>query len=269
MSRRLDIIIVSYNTKAETLACLGSLFAAPPAELGQVFVVDNDSTDGSVEAIRKADWPAVELITLSSNLGFGAANNTALRRSSAPLVLFLNSDAIAPPGAIDTLVERLLATGAVAAGPRLESPTGQPEISFGRMLTPIAEMGQSLRGYLAQKSARWAQRRVGRYLSTEQVVDWVSGACLLVERRAAVEAGLFDERFFLYEEDVDFCAALRAAGGRILFTPRATVVHRRGRSNPARRAHYDRSHLAFYEKHAPNWVPWLRLWQRVRGRRVR
>jgi GT2 family glycosyltransferase len=99
--------------------------------------------------------------------------------------------------------------------------------------------------------------------------DWVSGACLLVRRDAAVAAGLLDERYFMYEEDVDFCAALRARGGRILFTPAAEVVHLRGRS--IRRAgagssHYDRSHLAFYEKHAPRWAPLLRLWLRIRGR---
>jgi GT2 family glycosyltransferase len=76
----------------------------------------------------------------------------------------------------------------------------------------------------------------------------------------------------MYEEDVDFCAALRARGGRILFTPRAEIVHLRGRSigaAPLRHAHYDRSHLAFYEKHAPAWAPILRLWLRVRGRSIR
>ena len=77
----------------------------------------------------------------------------------------------------------------------------------------------------------------------------------------------------MYEEDVDLCAALRARGGRVLFTPRAEVVHRRGRSvaraGPAAREHYDRSHLLFYEKHRPFWAPWLRLSLAVRGRRIR
>jgi GT2 family glycosyltransferase len=101
-------------------------------------------------------------------------------------------------------------------------------------------------------------------------VDWVSGACLLVHRESAMAVGGFDERYFLYEEDVDLCAALRAKGGVILFTPQTQVVHLRGRSvrqspgGTGRSSHYDRSHLAFYEKHAPHWVPWLRRWQRWR-----
>src|SRR5262249_24071670 len=99
---------------------------------------------------------------------------------------------------------------------------------------------------------------------------WVSGACLLARRDALVSAGLFDERFFLYEEDVDLCASLRARGGQILFAPAAHVVHHRGRSNAvsggASRAHYDRSHLAFYEKHSPGWAFGLKVWQRLRGR---
>ena len=109
-------------------------------------------------------------------------------------------------------------------------------------------------------------------VSGEREVDWVSGACLLTKRDAAVEAGLLDERYFMYEEDVDFCAAIRARGGRILFTPVSTVTHLRGRSvraAGARPSHYDRSHLAFYEKHHPAWAPWLRFWLRLRGRAIR
>jgi len=112
----------------------------------------------------------------------------------------------------------------------------------------------------------WAIERATR---RESYPDWVSGACLLVRRQAAEEAGLLDERYFMYEEDVDFCAALRAAGGRVLFTPGAEVVHLGGRSArsapAATRLAYHRSHVAFYAKHDPRWVPWLRAWMRVKG----
>jgi N-acetylglucosaminyl-diphospho-decaprenol L-rhamnosyltransferase len=116
---------------------------------------------------------------------------------------------------------------------------------------------------LAHAYARW-------HTSRERTADWVSGACLLARREAVQAVGGFDERYFLYEEDVDLCAALRARGGRILFTPAAEVVHLRGRSRRSAgtraEAAYDRSHLAFYEKHRPAWVPLLRWWLRVRGR---
>ena len=268
MPRRLDVIIVSFNTRADTLACVSSLFAAPPRDLGTVFVVDNASADGTVEAIRGA-WPLVEVVARERNDGFAAANNVGLRRTTAPLVLLLNSDTVVSPGAVDALADRLDATGAVAAGPRLVNEAGRPELSFGRMLTPATEAAQLLRGRLARSPAAWARRFTERYVSEERDVDWVTGACLLVRRDAAHAAGLFDERFFLYEEDVDFCAALRAAGGRVLFTPRATVVHRGGRSGAPRSGQYDRSHVLFYDKHAPRWAPWLRTWLRLRGRVVR
>jgi hypothetical protein len=99
--------------------------------------------------------------------------------------------------------------------------------------------------------------------------DWVSGACLLVRRADALAAGLLDERYFLYAEDVDFCAALRSLGRHILFTPDAEVVHLRGASGRTRRVEtgqaYRRSQLAFYQKHHPRWAPLLRAYLRVRG----
>ena len=267
--RDLDVVIVSYNTQADLVACLASLHSQPPANLREVFVVDNASSDGSVSEIRTR-WPTVEMIALDRNVGFAAANNIAIRRSSASLVLLLNSDTVVPAGAIDTLVDRLNTTGAVAAGPRLVDRQGRPEISFGPMLSPWAEVTQRRRVRLAARDDRASRLSVATLVGSEQPVDWISGACLLVRRQAAVDAGLLDERFFMYEEDVDFCAALRARGGRVLFTPAAEVIHARGRSTDnagaARHAMYDRSHLAFYEKHHPRWVPLLRLWMRLRGR---
>jgi GT2 family glycosyltransferase len=264
MTQAVDIIIVNFNTREDVIACLASIFAAPPAALGRVFVVDNASTDGSVAAIRAA-WPAVDVIALDSNRGFGAANNVALRKAASALVLLLNPDTIVPAGAVDRLAERLEATGAVAAGPRLVDRQGRPEISFGSMLSPWTELVQSIRVRLATRDAGFSRGYISRLVSQERTVHWISGACLLVRCEAAVAAGLFDERYFMYEEDVDFCAAIRARGGRVLFTPAAEVVHLRGQSSSAR-GHYDRSHLAFYQKHAPRWVPLLRLWQkRPRG----
>lgn len=267
MPADLDIIIVSYNTRADTLACLASLHASPPRSLRAITVVDNASADGSVEAIRAA-WPAVDAIPLPHNAGFGAANNVALRQSTAALVLLLNSDTLVPAGAIDTLVSRLEATGATAIGPRLVDDLGRPEVSFGRMLTPLAEARQLVRVRLARSERAWARRRIERHLARERRVDWASGACLLLRRAEAAAAGFFDERYFLYEEDVDLCAALRARGGQVWFTPHATVVHRGGRSGAPASGHYDRSHLAFYAKHSPGWLPVLRAWMGLRGRRV-
>jgi len=265
----LDVVVLNHNTRADLEACLASLAAHPSQYPGTLIVVDNASRDGSQEAVTTG-WPGVRLIALDQNRGFGAANNVAMRQSTADLVLLLNSDTIVPPGALDLLVERLLATGAAAAGPRLVDGQGHPEISFGRMLSPWTEAVQRLRVRAASRRGRLARAYVRRLTARERPVDWVSGACFLVRREAALEAGLFDERYFMYEEDVDLCAALRARGGRILYTPLAQVTHLRGRSVAASGAStaalYDRSHLAFYEKHAPRWAPVLRGWLALRGR---
>jgi GT2 family glycosyltransferase len=109
--------------------------------------------------------------------------------------------------------------------------------------------------------------RAERLSRQEHFPDWVSGACLLVRRADAEAAGLLDERFFMYFEDVDFCAAIRARGRRVLFTPSVEVTHVRGASRAAAAGETSRayrgSQLAFYEKHHPFWVPLLRLYQRV------
>jgi N-acetylglucosaminyl-diphospho-decaprenol L-rhamnosyltransferase len=265
----LDIIIVSFNARGDLERCLHSLRAAPPAMHHRVIVVDNASTDGSVEAVR-AGWPGVHVIELPRNAGFAAANNAGIRAGNGDLLLLLNSDTIVPPGAIDTLAARLLRDPSiVAAGPRLVDGEGRAEWSFGHMLTPRNEAQRLVLAALHARGLPAVSGYIDRATRRESYPDWVTGACLLVRRDAAEAAGLLDERFFMYEEDVDFCASLRAQGGRILFTPDAEVVHLRGRSArsapAATRLAYHRSHAAFYAKHDPRWVPWLRIWMRLKG----
>jgi N-acetylglucosaminyl-diphospho-decaprenol L-rhamnosyltransferase len=265
----LAIVIVSYNARRDLEACLASLAAAPPAVAHSVVVVDNASPDDSVEAVRRG-WPQLLVLPQAANLGFAAATNVGIRATTGDLVLLLNSDTLVPPGAIDALVARLAATPeAAAAGPRLEDADGRTELSFGPMIGPLNELVQKTRQALLQRRVRPAVTWLDRASRQERFVDWVSGACLLVWRRDADAVGLLDERYFLYTEDVDFCAALRGRGRRILYTPAATIVHRRGRSRAtvpgAMGAAYRRSHLAFYAKHHPNWLPLLKAYLRVKG----
>jgi hypothetical protein len=267
--RDLTIVIVSFNTREELERCLESIAAAPPSMAHRIVVVDNASSDGSPGVVRQR-WPGVKLIASDRNVGFAAANNLAILDATSEFVLLLNSDTRVPAGAIDTLVRALESdAGAVAAGPRLVGADGRPEISFGAMMGPFAELRQKLIGRLYDHRARPAVAWVERQVRRRHYPDWVSGACLLVRRADALAAGLLDERYFLYAEDVDFCAALRALGRRVLFTPDAEVVHVRGASGRGRRAEteraYRRSQVAFYEKHHPAWAPVLRAYLRLRG----
>lgn len=255
---RLSIVIVSFNARNDLTACLASLRAHPPAIDHEIVVVDNASEDGSAEAARAVE--GVRVIALERNAGFAAANNAGIRATAGELILLLNSDTLVPAGAIDALVARLRdVPEAAVAGPRLVDGNGQPELSFGPMISPLNEYRQK------HRSRAWIDRETMR----EQVVDWVSGACLLVRRQDAERAGLLDERFFLYTEDVDFCQAIRALGRKVLFTPVATVTHLRGRSRSSRpdasQRAYRQSHIAFYEKHHPFWAPVLKLYLRLRG----
>lgn len=266
----LSIVIVAFNARVDLERCLESLHAAPPSIPHDITVVDNASSDGGVAAVQ-ARWPAVRTVVLGENRGFAAGNNAGIRATAGDLLLLLNSDTIVPPGAIDTLVRRLVADAeAAAAGPRLVDGDGRVEISFGPMMSPIAELRQKIVGRLYAMRAPVVTGQIERLARIERYVDWVSGACLLVRRGDATAAGLLDERFFLYTEDVDFCASLRARGRKILFVPGAEVVHLRGRSraSAAREANaaYRRSHLAFYEKHHSRWAPVLRAYLKIRGK---
>lgn len=265
---RLTIVIVSYQAREDLARCLDSLLVAPPEIAHEIVVVDNASTDGSRDMVTAR--PGVRLIALPENMGFARANNAAIRQTQGELILLLNSDTIVPAGAIDGLVAALeAAPGAVAAGPRLTDADGRPELSFGAMIAPLAEMRQKRLVTAGARGEPGALAEIARRTGEPGFPDWVSGACLLVRRREAEAAGLLDERYFMYLEDVDFCAALRARGGGILFTPAVTVTHLRGRSRAAAPAatsrHYRDSQRAFYAKHHPLWAPFLRAYLQLRG----
>jgi GT2 family glycosyltransferase len=260
----LAIVIVSHNTRSDLENCLLSLHQNPPRLTHDIIVIDNASNDGSVDAVRSR-WPGVRVVALDKNVGFARANNIGIRQSASELVMLLNSDTLVTADAIDRLVAaiRELPRAAVV-GPRLVDAEGRPELSFGRMMGPLAEARQKVLVRLASSA------RINRMTSRIQEVDWVSGACLLVRRRDAESAGLLDERYFMYCEDVDFCAAIRRNGGKVYFTPASEIVHLRGRSwrsNPSGTAErYRQSQLAFYRKHHPKWAPLLRLYLGLRGK---
>jgi len=254
----LSIIIVSFNARAELERCLVSLTRHPPWADHEIVVVDNASTDGSADAAAQFD---VRVLQAGENLGFARANNLGIRQSSGRHLLLLNGDTIVPAGGIDRLLAELDRHPDVAVvGPRLVDGSGRAELSFGPLIGPINEIRQKWR----------ARGDVERLTRRRHFPDWVSGACLLVRREDAESVGLLDERYFMYTEDVDFCAALRAQGRRILFTPEVEVVHLRGRSVAAARdateQAYRRSQIAFYEKHHPRWAPVLKAYLRARGR---
>jgi GT2 family glycosyltransferase len=266
----LTIIIVNHNTRNDLDRCLRSLHDAPPSTVYEIAVVDNGSTDGSADFVRKS-WPGVRLMEAGGNLGFSRANNLAIRATSSNLILLLNSDTVVQPGALDRLVSDLKAHPEAAAnGPRIVDGNARAELSFGTSTGPLADLHQKVIRRLAANNESVAQNWIDRQSRRPRTVAWVTGACLLVKRADAETVGLLDERYFMYCEDMDFCTALRSKGRQIRFCPEAEIVHLRGRSvattPTTAAAAYRESQLVFYEKNHPAWLPWLKTYLRCRGK---
>jgi hypothetical protein len=249
----LTIAIVSYNAKEELTACLESVFGSTRLESFEVIVVDNASTDGTVEMLADR-FPRVRVIASPENLGFGRGSNLCWHEAKSSLVLFLNSDTVVSDRALDRLVDLARERPeAGAIGPRLLYPEGEIQMSFGAMPRIASELLQKLwnAGYARGRGP--LRNAVRNRYSRERTVDWVSAACLLTRRDILETVSGFDENFFLYSEDIDLCARIRATGARILFTPEVEIVHLLGRSvsKDRDRVVYEshRSRLYFYEKH--------------------
>ena len=272
----LTIVIVTYNSRGEIAACLDSLRDAAAARPDgaaamphEIVVVDNASHDGTPALLRRG-WPEVRVIEAGGNLGFAAANNIGIRASAGEFVLLLNPDTVVNRDALDRLVAALTDNPTAAvAGPRIVDGTGRAELSFGPMISPLGELRQKLLVVGNDRGLPMIVRWVDRLTRRPRTVDWVSGACLLARRQDIEAAGLFDERFFMYIEDVDLCAAVRARGRSVLFVPGAQIVHLRGRSAVSARSatnqHYRRSQIAFYRKHHPRWAPLLERYLAMKG----
>ena len=263
---RVAIVVVTYNSARDIDRALRSLTAPAPATSHEILIVDNASTDDTITRVRTS-WPKVKVIASPRNLGFAAANNRGIRESSSELVLLLNPDTTVPPGAIDRMVAHLDARRDVAVvGPRIVDGEGRAELSFGSMIAPLSELKQKALVVGNERGVGPIVAMVDRMTRRTREVDWVSGACLLIRRADLEAAGLLDERFFLYTEDVDLCASVRRRGRAVLFVADVEIQHLRGRSAGATTAAaYRRSQLAFYAKHHPAWLPWLRAYLKLRG----
>ena len=236
----------------------------------EVVVVDNASADQSADALEMIH-PLARVVRNAENLGFAAACNQGLRLARAPYALLINSDAEVRPGAVEALVALLDAdSGIGVAGPRTLNADGTPQLSFGPDLVPFGEWRQRRLVRGVRRRAAAALRAVQASAERDHEPAWVSGSCMLARRTALESVGLFDETFFLYEEDVDLCLRLRKAGWRVVFAAGAEVFHRLGASMetaPERsRLEYHRSHLRFYRKHNGKVLTGLlRLWLATSG----
>ncbi len=270
----LAIVILNYNRADLLEGCLASIYAHPTRCQLTVWVVDNASTDNSVDMVRTR-FPQVQLIVSAYNGGFAYGNNLALRQivydstfhghEEPEYVLLLNNDTVVPPDALDGLVDYLEQHDAVGVvGPRLLLPDGTLDLACRRSFpTPLVSLYR-MTG-LARLFPR--SRRFGRYNLTyldpacETEVDAVVGACMLLRTSIIREVGLLDEQFFMYGEDLDWAYRIKQYGWRIVYYPDVHVWHyKRAASNrraiPSICAFYN-AMRTFHRKHYAVTTPML------------
>ncbi len=272
----LAIVIVNWNGRDLLARCLRSIVETAAGLDYQVYVVDNGSTDGSRDMLR-AQFPAVQLDDNQRNLGFGGGNNLALRQvlnyelrvqsseltqNSALLtqnsrfdyILLLNPDTVVQPGALQALVSFMRSNPRVgAAGALLLNEDRSFQASYvpfptiGQEFMILSGLGRALRGPAYPSAGPAASRR------PRDDVDYVVGACIIARPEAIRQVGLFDEGFFMYSEEVDWCYRFRAAGWAVGYVAEAVIVHLGGGSTrqvrPQMLAELYRSRVRFFRKH--------------------
>ena len=286
-----SVIIVNYNVKEFLQQALQSVEKASKTLVTEVFVVDNDSADGSVDMVR-AKFPAVRIIANDHNAGFARANNQAIRLATGRYLLILNPDTIVSEDTLTTLVAFMDAhPDAGAAGCRILNPDGAfaresrrafptPSVAFFRM-TGLSRLFPN---------SRLFGRYNLTYLPADEVaeIDALSGSCMMVRHSAIVGfskvsresmlngqsqpaprpsregAGLLDEDFFMYGEDLDWCYRIQKAGWKIYYTPDTHIIHYKGASTKKSELRYVRlfygAMIRFAEKHLDDGYPRPVLW---------
>lgn len=232
-----SILIVSFNTRELTLTCLRSVFEQTHNDALEVIVVDNQSSDGSAEAIEVA-FPQVRLIRAERNLGFAAANNLAAELAKGEYLLLLNPDTVVLDGAIDKLL-RFAETNPEAGiwGGRTlfadeslnpASCWAKPTLwSLFCQATGLTALFRNTRLFNPEAYGGWLRDSV-------REVDIVSGCFFLIRRELWEQLGGFDPVFFMYGEEADLCLRARAFGARPMVTPEATIIHYGGASERVR-----------------------------------
>ncbi|MDB5248515.1 MAG: glycosyl transferase family 2 [Segetibacter sp.] len=226
----LSVIIVNYRSADFILECIRSVTTFTTGLHYEIIVVDNGSNDKS-EAIITSNFPGVIWINMNYNSGFARANNAGIRIAKGDTILLLNPDTLAIDNSIAACYNRLQLSGYIAVGVQLLDVNKEPQISGNYFvkgglnhLLPIPYWGDFIRwiGY-ATKS------KVPNVREAKEVteVDWISGAFLMVKKQAVEEAGLLDEDFFLYAEEVEWCSRLKKAGKLAIFGD-LHIVHLEG-----------------------------------------
>jgi GT2 family glycosyltransferase len=252
------IIIVNWNGRDDTIACLSSLRKITYRH-HKVLLIDNASTDGSVPAIRR-DFPEVEIIANSENRRFAGANNQGIERAlaaGADFVLLLNNDTEAAPNFLQEMVRSAMLRRDIGmVGPKISYLHDRLRIWFAGGEIVLWKGRMAHLGLRQLDGAAW---------DVPREVDYITGCALLVRRECIESAGVLDESYYIYSEDADWCMRARRAGYLCWFAPQAHVWHKVSASSgggltPFKAYHKVRSNFLFFRRYALWWhwftMPW-------------
>ncbi len=269
----LSIIIVSYNTRDLLRDCLRSVLSSRGITDYEVIVVDNCSPDGSAEMVRH-EFPQVRLIASAINGGYAYANNLGLREARGRHLLLLNPDTVLPPAALrDMRAFMEEHPDAGVAGPKLVLADGRLDLACRRSFPSLDVAFYRLVGLSRRfpHSPRYNRYNLG-YLDPDQVaeIDSVVGAFMWIRGEALQQAGLLDERFFAYGEDLDLCYRIKVQHGwKVYYNPAVVVTHYKGQSmrqrSMAMTIHFYRAMWLFHAKHYAGHTFFLINWAVAAG----
>ncbi|MEK9628147.1 MAG: glycosyltransferase family 2 protein [Nitrospinota bacterium] len=230
----LSCIIVNYNNSEPLNDCLESIYKTVRGITFEVIVVDNSENDPGLEGL-KTSFPETQFISNSSNVGFSKANNQVAKIAQGDILVFLNPDTVLSEDALASMCRHVQSHPEIGAlGPKVVNPDGSLQYSCRRY--PTIWTGLFNR-YSILSRLFPNNRFTSQYLMFDfdhnkiRQVDWLSGCCLMVSKKAFEAVGGFDENYFLFNEDVDLCRMINQAGREVLYFPDATVVHKISTSN--------------------------------------
>ena len=249
----LSIIIVHYKTRELTLQCLRSIREFSPNVPYEILLIDNGSLDGIGTAVAER-FPEVRLIETGRNDGFSQANNLGIVNAYGKYLLLLNSDTKVIESIFDRLVQFMDSRPEVGCmGPQHVGGNGRHQVSYGKFPDLFSEVLRKIVDYQIALNDPNIRGYLTDFCSTEQEVDWLSGSCLLLRREALHHAGLLDETFFMYFEDIDLCKRFRDHGWKVVYCPMAKILHYSGQSVKenilAGLVAYRQSQIYFARKH--------------------
>ena len=270
----LSIIIVNYNTKELLLDCLGSIKKNTKKISYEIILVDNASTDGSVEILRRLKSPDVKVVLNRENFGFSKANNQGIKIAKGRYVLLLNSDTKVQDSILTEMIEYMdenPKTG--VAGCALKNPDGSLQATGGYFPTlfrvaswmlffdDIPLLDKLIKPFHPMHEKSFFYKGEGFFTKASER-DWVTGAFFLAKKEVFDQVGLLDEDYFMYTEEVDFCFRAKQKGWQVWYLPKWAIVHLGGASSASEfpiLSEYKGIKI-FFKKHMPSWQgPILRL----------